>query len=128
VFNTFVFLQVANLWNARKIDNEWNVFSGAFSSWLWWIVLGFISVTQTLLVHFGGQALRCHKDGLTAIQWLICLSFALGGLVVGFLLHFIPAEDLTFIPQAGKKETDILAMSANVALASRGRYFINFFF
>lgn len=121
VFNTFVCLQIVNLVNARKIRNEWNVLSGSCSSPLWLIIIGIICTGQVILVHFGGRALNCHLKGLTVDQWLICIALALGSLVVGFLLHLLPAERLSCIPQTGKKEADILTGPTNLALASRGR-------
>lgn len=121
VFNTFVCLQIFNLVNARKIHNEWNVCSHASSSSLWLLSMAIICIGQIFLVHFGGRALNCHLNGLTWDQWFLSIALGSGGLLVGFFLRFIPAERLSFIPQTGIKEADLLTTSTNLALASRGR-------
>ncbi|KEP67119.1 UNVERIFIED_CONTAM: calcium-translocating P-type ATPase, PMCA-type protein [Hammondia hammondi] len=118
VFNVFVFMQIFNMINARKINAEWNVFSGIFRNKMWAFVVSFIFVVQVLVVEFGGLAVSCHRQGLTAVQWGISLAFGAGSVVVGFLLHLIP---YTFLPETGKKEVDLLHEGPSLALASRGR-------
>ncbi|KFH11447.1 calcium-translocating P-type ATPase, PMCA-type protein [Toxoplasma gondii VAND] len=118
VFNVFVFMQIFNMINARKINAEWNVFSGVFRNKMWAFVVSFIFVVQVLVVEFGGLAVSCHRQGLTAVQWAISLAFGAGTVVVGFLLHLIP---YTFLPETGKKEVDLLHEGPSLALASRGR-------
>jgi len=47
VFNTFVFLQVFNEINSRKVGpNELNVFSGMFTNWLFYTIILFIILIQ----------------------------------------------------------------------------------
>lgn len=121
VFNTFVWLQIFNMINARKINNELNVFQKAFSNPLWLIIMAVISVGQALLTTFGGHALKCHLGGLTGTQWGISMALALGSLIVQLLIHFIPAEKIKYIPQAGMKESDLFTAPASLALLSRGR-------
>lgn len=121
VFNTFVWLQIFNMINARKINDEWNVFSRAFSNPLWLIIMAIICIGQILLVQFGGYALECHLEGLTLAQWGICLALGIGTLLVQLVLHIVPAQKMKFIPQTGSKEADLMAGSTSLALASRGR-------
>ncbi|CBZ53551.1 hypothetical protein NCLIV_033380 [Neospora caninum Liverpool] len=118
VFNVFVFMQIFNMINARKINDEWNVLSGVLRNKMWIFIAFFIFTVQVLVVEFGGLALSCHKQGLTAVQWGISIAFGAGSVLVGFLLHLIP---YTFLPETGKKEVDLLHEGPSLALASRGR-------
>ncbi|PFH38470.1 calcium-translocating P-type ATPase, PMCA-type protein [Besnoitia besnoiti] len=118
VFNVFVFMQIFNMLNARKINDEWNVSSGVLRNKLWISIALFIGVVQVLVVEFGGIAVSCHFQGLTGAQWVISLAFGAGSVLVGFLLHLVPYK---FLPQTGKKEVDLLHAGPSLALASRGR-------
>eukprot|EP00300_Choanocystis_sp_HF-7_P018086 c1992_g1_i1.p1 GENE.c1992_g1_i1~~c1992_g1_i1.p1 ORF type:complete len:1020 (-),score=308.18 c1992_g1_i1:52-3084(-) len=90
VFNTFVMLQVFNEINSRKIHGEVNVFSGFLTNpYFVTIVVGTIFV-QFFIVEFGGLALRTTP--LTTNQWLLSIGLGAGSLIVGFLLHIIPAS------------------------------------
>jgi magnesium-transporting ATPase (P-type) len=60
VFNAFVFMQVFNQINARKLElGEWNVFSGMCTNLPF---LGIMIVTigvQLLMVEYGGRMVKC---------------------------------------------------------------------
>jgi len=89
VFQVFVFLQIFNLINARKIgDGEFNVFSGFFNNKMFIIVLFLTIIIQCLLVEVGGAAVKTWPLNLT--QNIICLSIGFLSLVWGFILKFIP--------------------------------------
>lgn len=88
LFNTFVFMQVFNEINSRKVDLQKNVFDGIFTNW---IFVGIIVVTvfvQILVVQLGGQAIR--TVGLDWIQWLYCIGIAYFSLPWGFVLRLVP--------------------------------------
>ena len=51
IFNTFVFMQVFNEINARKLgEKEYNVFKGFFNNWLFLSILIFTIVIQIVMV------------------------------------------------------------------------------
>ncbi len=62
IFNAFVFMQLFNWINCRKLYHEWNVFSGLEDN-LTFVLIWFICVfTQVLLVEagaMGGGDLNC---------------------------------------------------------------------
>ena len=89
VFTIFIFCQTFNELNARKINDEWNIFDEANKNPMFLIIwLGTILVT-VLLIEFGGRVFSCHNDGLTWYQWLISIAFALGPILVRIPLKFI---------------------------------------
>lgn len=91
-FNIFVFLQVFNSINARKLGkSEKNVFSGIFDNFLYIGVQLFIVFGQVIMVQVGGRALRTHA--LSAYQHLLCIAIAASCLVIGFIVKLLPIGD-----------------------------------
>jgi len=88
LFNTFVFMQVFNEINSRKVDLQKNVFDGIFTNWIFCAVIVITVVVQILIVQFGGQAIRCAP--LDWVQWLYCVGIAYFSLPWGFVLRLIP--------------------------------------
>lgn len=90
-FNIFVFMQVFNSINARKLmKSEWNVFEGIFNNWLYLAVQGFIAIMQIIMVTYGGRALRTHP--LTLNQHLACILIASCSLVISLIVKMIPFD------------------------------------
>ena len=59
IFNSFVFMQIFNEINSRKLgENEYNSFRGFFNNFLFLIILIFTIVVQILMVQYGGQSVR----------------------------------------------------------------------
>lgn len=89
IFNTFVFMQIFNEINARKLKaDEINVFSNFFNNWLFIIIEVVTIGVQILLVHYGGRAMKCSR--LTMHQHLICVGIGMFSLVVGLIVKLIP--------------------------------------
>lgn len=105
VFQVFVFLQIFNLINARKIgDDEMNVFKGFFDNKMFIIVFVLTIVIQCLLIEVGGQAVKTWP--LNTTQNVICLSIGFGSLIWGFILKFIPLRFFQCITLDDKVQTD----------------------
>ncbi len=58
IFQTFVFMQLFNWINARKIGPELNVFKHICNNCIFFIVLILTLIVQILLVDLGGKALQ----------------------------------------------------------------------
>ena len=90
-FDIFVFLQVFNSINARKLNqNELNVFEGIKNNIYYIIVQSFIIFGQIFLVSFGGRAVRTQP--LSIFQHICCILIASLSLGVGFLVKLIPID------------------------------------
>jgi magnesium-transporting ATPase (P-type) len=88
VFNTFVFMQVFNEINSRKVGVEMNVFKGFFTNFLFVGVIAFTTVVQILVVEFGGRfTMTTH---LPFNMWLWSIGLGLLCVPYGFLLRLIP--------------------------------------
>lgn len=97
IFNTFVFMQVFNEINSRKLgDHEYNVFKGFFNNFLFLSIIIGTAIVQICLVQYGGQPVRTSP--LTVNQHLMCIAFGAFSLVQGkFLSQLLcrcPCEDV----------------------------------
>jgi len=89
IFNTFIFMQVFNEINCRKVhEGEFNVFADFFNNSLFLGILGITVAVQILLVQHGGHAVRCTP--LTLSQHLLCVGIGALSLVFGYLVKLIP--------------------------------------
>eukprot|EP01027_Heterolobosea_sp_BB2_P011325 GEZU01016496.1.p1 GENE.GEZU01016496.1~~GEZU01016496.1.p1 ORF type:complete len:1059 (-),score=425.58 GEZU01016496.1:268-3444(-) len=91
VFNMFVFCQLFNEINSRKVNKEWNVFSGIHKSYPFLGIWALTAVVQALIVEFGGRF--THTTGLTWYQWLITIGIASLSLPLGLIVRCIPVPD-----------------------------------
>jgi magnesium-transporting ATPase (P-type) len=101
VFNLFVCFQIFNMLAARKINDEINIFEGFFTNVMFvgiWII---IVIGQIFIVQVGGSALKVHINGLTSVQWGICLVVGFLTLPFNLLLKFLPD---TIVPVLGEED------------------------
>lgn len=113
VFNTFVLCQVFNEINARRINNEMNVFKGLTDNPLFGCILLFTCVAQYLLVTFGGDFVRTVP--LNQEQWIKCILLGALSLPMGGLMRLIPVRE---------NDNDFAALSPLLIKANPpGRYY-----
>ncbi|KAG0367833.1 hypothetical protein BC939DRAFT_464234 [Gamsiella multidivaricata] len=90
VFNTFVFLQIFNEINCRRLDNHLNIFSGIHKNTYFIVIFIIMVLFQAIIVQFGGAAFDTEKLG--GIQWLICILLGFLSIPVGVIIRLIPEE------------------------------------
>ena len=91
VFQMFVFMQLFNQINARKIEyGEYNVFEGFFNNFLFIFVTILTFVVQMVMVEIGGKAIKTYP--LNTDQNIICLIFGSIELIWGLIIKFIPVK------------------------------------
>ncbi|OBZ88463.1 Calcium-transporting ATPase PAT1 [Choanephora cucurbitarum] len=88
VFNVFVFLQVFNEINCRRIDGTLNVFKDIFDNWIFVAVQIAVIVGQYLIVTFGGIAFKTVPLSLN--QWLVTVAIGALSIPVGTIIRLIP--------------------------------------
>ena len=85
IFNSFVFCQVFNEINSRKLGaKEYNVFAGFFNNFLFQFVIIVTIIVQYLLVQHGGSAIRSAP--LTLEQHGICIAIGAFSLIQSVLV------------------------------------------
>jgi Ca2+-transporting ATPase len=88
VFNTFVFLQVFNELNCRRIDEHLNVFTNILHNYIFIIVQVVVIISQCFIVEFGGVAFSTTP--LTWYQWLATVIIGSLSLPIGIVIRLLP--------------------------------------
>jgi len=124
-FQIFVFLQVFNEINCRKLKkDEYNVFQGFFNNWLFLIIEIFTIIVQIIIVQFGAGFTKTSP--LTIQQHLICLAIGASSLLIGIVVKLMPEkvfnkitllkEDPTTAKNLDRSVTSILKRKASSRL------------
>ena len=88
VFNTFVWMQIFNEFNNRRLDNKFNIFEGIHRNF-WFIGINCIMIGgQIMIVFVGGAAFRIER--LDGTQWAISILCALPCLLWAVLIRCLP--------------------------------------
>lgn len=91
IFQIFVFMQVFNQINARKLgEKEFNVFQGIFLNPFFMFITILTVGVQIFLVEFGGRPVKAYPLNLN--QNYICLAMGAGELFWGIFLKFLPVR------------------------------------
>jgi len=90
IFNTFVFMQLFNEINARKVCGERNVFDGFFTNKLFLSIVAGTAGSQVLIVMFFGAFASTTPIGYVA--WLASIGFGAASLPWAFMISFYPVD------------------------------------
>ncbi|KAF2630934.1 calcium-translocating P-type ATPase [Macroventuria anomochaeta] len=90
VFNTFVWMQIFNALNNRRLDNRFNVFEGITHNWFFIGILLIMIGGQTMIVFIGGVAFSVTR--LNGAQWGYSIVLGFLSLPVGMIVRLIPDE------------------------------------
>ncbi|WKT47163.1 P-type ATPase [Fusarium oxysporum f. sp. vasinfectum] len=92
IFNMFVWMQIFNELNCRRLDNKFNVFVGIHRN-LFFILINAIMIgLQIGIVFIGGRVFDIDTDGLNGVQWAISILIAAFSLPWGMLVRIFPDE------------------------------------
>ena len=125
-FNIFVFMQVFNSINARKLQkDELNVFTGIMGNWLYILIQSIIIIGQIILVTFGGRAVRTHP--LSLKQHADCLIISSLTLVWGFFIKLLPIDvtEESTVGEEQVKKPDTYKKTVGLGYMSRGQMKMN---
>ncbi|KAI7841822.1 hypothetical protein COHA_004351 [Chlorella ohadii] len=112
VFNTFIFCQLFNMVNARKVENELNVFSGLFSSHVFWVVWVIIVGFQVIIMFFLGGIFKVEH--LSGLEWLISILIGIGALPMCLLTKLLTR----LLPERPEKAHKKLSATERAAAAA----------
>jgi magnesium-transporting ATPase (P-type) len=89
IFNVFVFMQLVNEINCRKLFGEINVFAGFFANPLFLVIWVGTVVIQAIGVQILGRWVRVIEGGCNAEQWVWSISISLFSLVWQQVLNIV---------------------------------------
>ncbi len=90
VFNTFVWMQIFNALNNRRLDNHFNVFEGITKNWFFIAIMLVMIGGQTLIIFVGGVAFNVTR--LNGAQWGYSIVLGFLSLPIGVIVRLIPDE------------------------------------
>ncbi|KAJ3945382.1 plasma membrane calcium [Colletotrichum fioriniae] len=90
VFNTFVWMQIFNQWNNRRLDNNFNIFEGLTKNMFFVGISAIMIGGQILIVFFGGAAFQIADEGQTGTQWAMAVILGLISIPFGVVIRLIP--------------------------------------
>ena len=74
IFNTFVWMQIFNEFNNRRLDNKFNIFTGLHRNWFFIGITCLMVGCQIIIAYFGGAAFSIVP--IYGEQWAICVLVA----------------------------------------------------
>ncbi|KAF4430994.1 calcium-translocating P-type ATPase, PMCA-type [Fusarium austroafricanum] len=92
IFNMFVWMQIFNELNCRRLDNKFNVFVGVHRNWFFILINCIMIGLQVGIVFVGGQVFDIDRNGLNGVQWAISILIAAFSLPWGVLVRIFPDE------------------------------------
>ncbi|KAI1650841.1 calcium-translocating P-type ATPase [Daldinia loculata] len=110
VFNTFVWMQIFNQWNNRRLDNHFNIFEGLMQNWYFIIINLAVSGAQVLIIFVGGApfSISGSDPTQTGPQWACAIVLGVISIPIGMVLRLIPDELISkCVPDVLKKKRGI---------------------
>ncbi|KAL7420199.1 plasma membrane calcium [Cryptotrichosporon argae] len=92
VFNTFVFCQIFNQLNCRRLDRRFNVLEGFFRNYYFMLIFAIMVGGQILIVEVGGAAFQVQRIG--GRDWAISLIAGAISLPIGVMVRLCPTAPI----------------------------------
>ncbi|KAI9458771.1 calcium-translocating P-type ATPase [Russula earlei] len=88
VFNAYVFAQICNSFNSRRLDKNLNVFEGVLKNWYFMAISSIEIAVQVLICFVGGAAFQVARMG--GREWAISLALGAVSIPLGAVIRLIP--------------------------------------
>lgn len=89
VFNTFIWMQLFNEINSRRINDEYDIFTGIFQGYIFGSVMVITIALQVVIMVVEPVGNIFHVVPQSGLEWGIAIAIGAGSLVVSFLVKFI---------------------------------------
>ena len=94
IFNVFVIYTLFNQINCRMIDDSFNIFKRITRSLLFPLITLIEMGLQVLIVCLGKSIFHVANNGLTGVQWGICIGFSAITFVVSIIGKLLPFDKM----------------------------------
>ncbi|KAB8256553.1 plasma membrane calcium-transporting ATPase [Aspergillus pseudonomiae] len=88
VFNTYVWMQIFNMYNNRQLENSINLLEGVSRNWLFICVTLLMMGCQVLIIFVGGRVFSVVR--LTGSQWAYSVVLGALSILIGFVIKLMP--------------------------------------
>lgn len=90
IFNTFVWMQIFNEFNNRRLDNRFNIFEGVHRNYFFIVINCIMVGAQVAIIYVGGKAFRITPGGISAEHWGVSVVIAFLSLPMAVLIRLFP--------------------------------------
>jgi len=105
IFNTFVFCQIFNEFNARRLNDEWNLFKGVHKNYFFMVIWVVTIAVQIIIVEVGGPVTQ--TTSLNADQWGFCIITALVSVPFAIAMRFVPVPNDKWLERKFKPKDEV---------------------
>nr|AMR06578.1 calcium ATPase 1 [Valsa mali var. pyri (nom. inval.)] len=124
VFNTFVWMQIFNQWNNRRLDNNFNIFEGLFRNWFFIGISIIMCGGQTLIIFIGGAAFSIASPHQTASMWGTAIVLGFLSIPIGVVIRLIPDSLVEkLVPEAIKRRAQPKVPGVTISDEERFQHF-----
>ncbi|KAF2994688.1 plasma membrane calcium [Curvularia kusanoi] len=92
IFNSFVWMQIFNIFNNRRLDNKLNIFEGIHRNHFFTFIVVLIIGLQVMIIFVGGRAFQISPDGLDGTQWAISIITGFICIPWAIAIRYFPDE------------------------------------
>ena len=92
IFNCFVWMQIFNIFNNRRLDNKLNVLEGILRNWFFIGIVVMIIGLQVLIIFVGGRAFQIKPGGIDGTQWAISIVVGFVCIPWAVVIRYFPDE------------------------------------
>ncbi|KAI1118261.1 putative calcium P-type ATPase [Nemania sp. NC0429] len=94
VFNTFVWMQIFNQWNNRRLDNRFNILEGITRNYFFLGINVIVIGLQILIIFVGSTPFNISslKPSQTGPQWATAIILGALSIPIGMVIRLIPDE------------------------------------
>ncbi|KAI0508832.1 calcium-translocating P-type ATPase [Xylaria bambusicola] len=121
VFNTFVWMQIFNEFNNRRLDNKFNIFEGVHRNKFFIGITVLMVGLQVLIIFVGGAAFEIKP--IDGVQWAICIVSAFICLPWAVLIRLFPDEWFAAVAKTVGAPVVVLYQLVAKALRKTGSLF-----
>lgn len=90
IFNAFVWMQIFNIFNNRRLDNKLNVLEGVHRNLYFIGIVVLIIGLQIMIIFVGGRAFQIKPGGIDGVQWAISIAIGFFCIPWGIAIRYFP--------------------------------------
>ncbi|GJC99206.1 calcium-transporting ATPase [Colletotrichum higginsianum] len=90
IFNTFVWMQIFNEFNNRRLDNKFNIFEGVHRNYFFIVINCIMVGAQVAIIYVGGKAFRITPGGISGEHWAVSVVLASLSIPMAILIRLFP--------------------------------------